>query len=84
MSKPFPVPDTHQGHQGRRHPRGEAGLRVYPQLLHDVGVQRRTRRRAGMLRQRKVFFLGDGPMVRLHRECETPYRRVLQRTRING
>ena len=22
-------------------------------------------------------FLGDGPMVRLHRECETPYRRVL-------
>jgi hypothetical protein len=23
------------------------------------------------------FFFGDGPMVRLHRECEAPYRRFL-------
>ena len=25
------------------------------------------------------IFFSDGPMVRLHRECETPYRQVLER-----
>ena len=48
----------------------------------DIHIDR-TCTQYGLPGGNEICF-SDGPMVRLHRECETPYRRVLDEARPRG